>query len=212
MQAGISASGRTALHSPAVATAPGMPHTTLLRRMEPRYIGDNGFRGFALGNVGGGFLFVAPETEREFQVLRIDLPARREPLDAQQHQILQPPQLRVVEVVVLAEPVDVLVGAFLVSPYASMPSIARMRGLRVDVAPLAIVGGRDVIVGGRGLASALRRMRTPGEAIEVVFFDKATHAFDEAEASDLRVHFDAALSRRAYGMLQDYLGRVLARS
>ncbi len=110
-----------------------------------------------------------------------------------------------------AEPLEGLIGAFLVYPYASMPSIARMRGLRVDVAPLAIVGGRDVIVGGRGLASALRRMRTPGEEIEVVFFDKATHAFDEAEASDLRVHFDAALTRRAHGLLQDYLGRVLAR-
>ena len=106
------------------------------------------------------------------------------------------------------KPLAGLVGAFLVYPYAGPPSLARAHGLRVDVAPLAIVGGRDSIVGGRSLASALQRMRTPGAPIEVVFFDTATHAFDEAEAKDLRVHYDAELTRRAEGLLQDYLRRI----
>lgn len=106
------------------------------------------------------------------------------------------------------EPLDGLVGAFLMYPFASLPSVARLRGLRVDVSPLAIVGGRDVIVGGRGLGAALRRMRTPGAPIDVVVFDKATHAFDEAEASDLRVRYDASLTLRAQGLLKDYLRRI----
>lgn len=104
-----------------------------------------------------------------------------------------------------AEPLAGLAGAFLMYPYASPPSIARLRGLRVDAKPLAVVGGRDVIVGGRGLGRALRRMKTPGPAIEVEVFDKATHAFDEAEAKDIRVRYDAALTRRAEGLLRDYL-------
>lgn len=103
------------------------------------------------------------------------------------------------------EPLSGLAGAFLVYPFASLPSIARLHGLRVDVSPLAIVGGRDVIVGGRGLGSALRRMKTPGAPIEVVVFDKATHAFDEVDARDLRVRHDAGLTRRAEGLLRDYL-------
>ncbi len=110
------------------------------------------------------------------------------------------------------EPLAGLVGAFLMYPFASLPSIARLRGLRVDAAPLAIVGGRDVIVGGRGLGAALRRMKTPGAPVEVVLFDKATHAFDEVEATDLRVRYDAGLTRRAEALLQDYLRAAEARS
>lgn len=110
------------------------------------------------------------------------------------------------------EPLAGLVGAFLVYPFARPPSVARMRGLRVDASPLAIVGGQDVIVGGRGLASVLQRMRTPGEPIEIVFFDKATHAFDEAEAKDFRVRYDAGLTRRAEGLLSDYLRRIEMRT
>lgn len=110
------------------------------------------------------------------------------------------------------EPLAGLAGAFLVYPFASPPSLARMRGLRVDVAPLALVGGHDVIVGGRGLAGVLRRMRTPGEAIGVVLLEKATHAFDEVDAKDLRVRYDAGLTRRAEQLLTDYLRRIEART
>lgn len=110
------------------------------------------------------------------------------------------------------EPLAGLAGAFLVYPYASPPSLARLRGLRVEAAPFAIVGGSDVIVGGRGLGRALQRMKTPGEAIDVVVFEKATHAFDELEAKDLRVRYDAGLTKRAQGLLVDYLRRVANRS
>lgn len=110
------------------------------------------------------------------------------------------------------EPLAGLAGTFLVYPFASPPSVARMRGLRVDANPLAIVGGHDVIVGGRGLAGVLRRMRTPGKPIEVVVFDRATHAFDEAEAKDLRVRYDAGLTRRAEDLLTGYLRRIAART
>lgn len=110
------------------------------------------------------------------------------------------------------EPLAGLVGAFLIYPFASPPSLARLRGLRVDVAPLAIVGGSDVIVGGRRLGRALQRMKTPGAPIDVVLFGKATHAFDELEAKDLRVRYDAGLTKRAQGLLVDYLRRVASRA
>ena len=104
-----------------------------------------------------------------------------------------------------SEPLAGLAGAFLVYPYAGPGSLARVKGLRVDAAPLAIVGGRDVIVGGRSLAKSLAHVATPGAPITVEFFERATHAFDEEEARDFRTHYDAELTTKAQAMYQDYL-------
>ena len=103
------------------------------------------------------------------------------------------------------EPLEGLVGAFLVYPFAGPGSIARSRGLRVEVSPQALVGTRDVIVGGRGLARTLAKMPTPGKPIDVVILEGATHAFDEPDTRDLRTHYDPEITARAQQLYRDYL-------
>jgi dienelactone hydrolase len=109
-----------------------------------------------------------------------------------------------------AEPLAGLRGAFLVYPYCGLGSLARRRGLRVDVAPLAIVGGADVIVGSRSLERTLREMKTAGRPMQVEWFEAATHAFDEPASRDLRTRYDPSLTSRARGMLGEYLGKIAA--
>jgi dienelactone hydrolase len=103
------------------------------------------------------------------------------------------------------EPLTGLAGAFLVYPFAGPGSLARSRGLRVDVPVKALVGSQDVIVGSRSLARTLERMPTPKRPVDVVLLEGATHAFDEKEARDLRVRYDPELMTRAHGMYVDFL-------
>ncbi len=103
------------------------------------------------------------------------------------------------------EPLAGLAGAFLVYPYAGPGSLARVKGMRVDVAPLAIVGGRDVIAGGRSLAKTLANVKTPGAPIVVEYFERATHAFDEEETHDFRTHYDPGITAKVQAMYQAYL-------
>lgn len=110
------------------------------------------------------------------------------------------------------EPLKGLVGAFVVYPFAGPSALARNRGLRVDASPMALVGTRDVIVGGRGLARVLGRMPMPGKPMDVVILEGATHAFDERGARDLRVKYDPELTRRAQGMYGDYLVEAAKRT
>ncbi len=104
-----------------------------------------------------------------------------------------------------SEPLQGLVGAFLVYPFAGPGSLARSRGLRVDVSPQALVGTRDVIVGGRGLARTLANMPMPGKPMDVVILEGATHAFDEPDSHDLRTHYDPEITARAQQLYRDYL-------
>lgn len=106
------------------------------------------------------------------------------------------------------EPLAGLSGAFLVYPFAGPGSIARMKGLRVDVSPLAIVGTHDMIVGGRSLARTLENMPTPGEPIEVHLFEGATHAFDEIEARDFRVTYDPDVTAHSQDIYKEYLTAI----
>jgi dienelactone hydrolase len=103
------------------------------------------------------------------------------------------------------EPLEGLVGAFLVYPFAGPGSLARSRGLRVDASPQALVGTRDVIVGGRGLARTLAKMPMPGKPMDVTILEGATHAFDEPDTHDLRTRYDPAITARAMKMYRDYL-------
>jgi dienelactone hydrolase len=103
------------------------------------------------------------------------------------------------------EPLAGLVGAFAVYPYAGPGSLARERGLRVDIGAHAIVGGQDSVVGGRTLVRTLDRIGSIGPKIGVDFFPTATHAFDEPTARDFRVRHDPDLTRRAHVILSDYL-------
>lgn len=106
------------------------------------------------------------------------------------------------------EPLAGLSGAFLVYPFAGPGSIARMKGLRVDVSPVAIVGTHDMIVGGRSLARTLENMPTPGEPIEVHLFEGATHAFDEIEARDFRVTYDPDVTAHSQDIYKEYLTAI----
>ncbi len=109
------------------------------------------------------------------------------------------------------EPLKGLAGAFLVYPFAGPGSVARIKGLRVDVTPLALAGTHDVIVGGRSLERTLQRMPMPGEAIRVEMLERATHAFDEQGARDLRVRYDPALEAQAHEIYRVYLKAAAGR-
>lgn len=102
------------------------------------------------------------------------------------------------------EPLEGVVGAFLVYPYCGFGCVARRRGLRFDAAPLALVGSRDAVVGTDGLQKTLTALPAP-TPLRVEWLDGATHAFDEPEAKDLRVRYSPELTARAHTLLRDYL-------
>jgi dienelactone hydrolase len=103
------------------------------------------------------------------------------------------------------EPLDGLVGAFILYPWQGFGALAPSRGLRIDVPVQAIVGTGDSVVGGRFVARTLAAMKTPGEPINVELFDGATHAFDEIEAQDWRVRYSPELTAKAHGMYAAFL-------
>jgi dienelactone hydrolase len=109
------------------------------------------------------------------------------------------------------DPMQGLVGAFLVYPYAGIACTARRQPLRYDVAPLALVGAKDTTVGSHDLRRALASIRTPGGSIAVHWLEDCTHAFDEAEARDLRVKHNAAQTIRAQKIYVDYLAQAFSR-
>ena len=111
-----------------------------------------------------------------------------------------------------AEPLAGLVGAFVVYPYQGPGAVAPARGLRVDVPVKAIVGTADTVVFGKHVIKTLGRMKTPSRAIDVTAFEGATHAFDEIEAADWRVHYDPVLTERAHRMYADFLREAATRT
>ena len=104
------------------------------------------------------------------------------------------------------EPLDGLVGAFILYPWQGFGALAPSRGLRFDVPIQCIVGTADSVVGGRGVGRTLTSMKTPRTPIKVEMFEGATHAFDEIEAQDWRVKYSPELTARAHGMYADFLG------
>jgi dienelactone hydrolase len=107
-----------------------------------------------------------------------------------------------------SEPLAGVRGAYLLYPYCGYGCQARRLGLRIDAAPLAIVGGKDSVVGGASLRRTLHALSAP-TPIQVELFPTATHAFDEPDAKDLRVRHDPVLTARAHILYRNYL---LARS
>ena len=103
------------------------------------------------------------------------------------------------------EPLEGLVGAFILYPWQGFGALAPSRGLRFDAPVQAIVGTGDSVVGGRYVARTLSAMKTPRLPINVEVFDGATHAFDEIEAQDWRVKYSPELTVRAHGMYTDFL-------
>lgn len=107
-----------------------------------------------------------------------------------------------------AEPLDGVVATFLAYPYAGRASLAGRRAWRMHPNTCAIACGRDDIVGRQEPRRMLNGLKAKGESIDVHWFETATHAFDEAEAHDGRVRYDAALTARAHELMRDLLKTV----
>jgi dienelactone hydrolase len=104
------------------------------------------------------------------------------------------------------EPLEGLASAFLAYPYAGPTSFAGRRAWRVAPRSIAITAGRDVVVGHTRPRAALTRLRDNGAPIEMVHFENATHAFEDAESSDLLVRFDAESTAREHALLCELIG------
>lgn len=99
------------------------------------------------------------------------------------------------------EPLAGLAGCFLAYPYAGRASFAGRRAWRIAPRTIAIIGGRDYIVGADVPRAAMERLRAGGAPVDIEFFPTATHAFDVPEALDARIRFDAADTARAQDLL-----------
>lgn len=107
-----------------------------------------------------------------------------------------------------AEPLEGLAGVFLNYPYVGAAALAARRPWRLSPRTTAIVCGRDAIVGHRAPRRAIGRLIAAGAPIELHILDAATHAFDECDAMDLRVRYDAALTARAHALFERLLAKV----
>jgi dienelactone hydrolase len=106
------------------------------------------------------------------------------------------------------EPLEGLAATMLVYPYASVGSFAGRRDWRMAPPSIAILCGRDYIVGiPRG---PLQRQRARGAPIDIHFFEDATHAFEDESAEDPRVRYNPAATQREYALLRDMIARVSA--
>lgn len=106
-----------------------------------------------------------------------------------------------------AEPLAGLSDVLIVYPYAGVASYAGRRDWRLAPRSVAIVAGRDYIVGTHAPRTALERLRARGAPIEVVLFDDATHAFEDPFAEDPRVRFNPAATAREHDLLRAIIVR-----
>jgi dienelactone hydrolase len=108
------------------------------------------------------------------------------------------------------EPLQGLAGTLIIYPYASVGSYAGRRDWRMAPRSIAVLCGRDYIVGTpRG---PLERQRARGAPIDIHFFDDATHAFEDEHAEDPRVRFSPVATQREYALLRDMIVSVSAAS
>lgn len=106
-------------------------------------------------------------------------------------------------------PEDVWAGvrsAFLVYPYCGVAALARRSGWRFTPSrSIAIAAGRDHVVGTGASLRTLEALRQAGATLDIHLFSEATHAFDEAEARDLRVRYSPRRFAQALRLYQDLL-------
>lgn len=100
------------------------------------------------------------------------------------------------------EPLAGLSGVFLVYPYCGLASLSGRRPWRIQPATCAIVAGRDRVVGSRRPQAVLEELRAAGVPLDLHVWPEATHAFDEAEAEDVRVRYSEPRMRQAQALLQ----------
>ena len=99
-----------------------------------------------------------------------------------------------------AEPLAGLAATMLVYPYAGVGSFVGRRPLRIAPASTAIIAQNDYIVG--DVRAELQRQRGHGAPLEIIVFERATHAFEDAHARDFRVRHHPAHTQREHDMLK----------
>lgn len=109
------------------------------------------------------------------------------------------------------EPMAGVTSTLLAYPYAGVATLAGRREWRIVPQTTAILAGRDYIVGWKTPRQALERQRARGGEIDILFFENATHAFEDDEARDLRVRYDAEATEREYDVLRGLVARASAR-
>lgn len=101
------------------------------------------------------------------------------------------------------EPLEGLAAAMIVYPYAGIASYAGRRDWRIAPRSIAILAGRDLIVGVKTPRAALERQRLRGAPLEIHHFETATHAFEDPEAEDPRVRHDPIATAREHALLRE---------
>lgn len=104
------------------------------------------------------------------------------------------------------DPLKGLAGAVLVYPYAAFPSMTHGRGwgeCRPKV--FALLCGKDQVVGTRFPQRTFERLDRDGHKVQRLEFPDATHAFDDAKASDPRSRYRPDLLAQAV----DWYGAAL---
>lgn len=104
------------------------------------------------------------------------------------------------------EPLEGLRATLLVYPYANVGSFAGRRAWRFAPESTAIVVEHDYVVG--PTRGALERQRAHGAPLDILFFDGATHAFEDDQAADVRVRYNPAATAREHDLLRAMVGAL----
>ncbi len=104
------------------------------------------------------------------------------------------------------EPLAGLARTLLVYPYANVGSLCGRRDWRMKPTSTVIIAQHDYIVG--PTRGAIERQRVRGAPIDIVLFEGATHAFEDAHAEDPRVRYNPAATAREHQMLRDMIAAL----
>jgi dienelactone hydrolase len=97
-------------------------------------------------------------------------------------------------------------GTLLVYPYAGYPSLTSARGWgNWGPKVWSVLAGKDQVVGWKAPGKALDRLARDGLSVDRVFFDDATHAFDDDKANDPRARYRPDLRQE----VQSYFTKAL---
>lgn len=104
------------------------------------------------------------------------------------------------------EPLQGLRRTMLVYPYTGVGSFVGQRPWRINPRSTAIIAQYDLIIGQS--RTALEHQRARGAAIDIVHFENATHAFEDAYAADVRVRYNPAATAREHDLLRKMIAEL----
>lgn len=107
-------------------------------------------------------------------------------------------------------PFESLKSAFIVYPWCGAGSFSMSRGWKRNVPSHMIVCGRDVVVGDYLPKRTAQKLKQEGIDIEITYFERATHGFDEIKPLHPAQKHDEELTHRAAKMLVDFVKANLA--